>query len=429
MNIEHFIAKRIATVKGKSFTGTIIKIAVISTALSVTVMILSSAILEGFSREIHAKVFGFWGNIHLTNTSVTRNFDLKPIDISDEYYDQLQNIGPVEYQQFDDKDPSKETGVYKTTKGGVRHFHPFIIMPGLMETDDAFQAVLFKGIDSDFDWDNMGNYLLEGEATNFDVDSNAIIISKNIAKKLKLTVGDELIISFIKNRSKLRRKVAVKGIYNTGLEEYDRRFILGPMSMVQQVLDWAPVEVSGIEVFVDYPQDAKIISEYLYEKIIPLDMYAETIEDKFPNIFEWLKLQDINELVIYQLMIIVALINMITVILILVLERSRMIGILKSLGATNASIKKIFLINAAYILGWGIVIGNIVGLSLAFLQKRFGFIKLDEENYYLDTAPVHIDWLQILYINLGSVSIILLALLLPLIVISTVTPIKTLRFN
>ncbi len=429
MNIEHFIAKRIARVKGKSFTGTIIKIAIISTALSVTVMILSSAVLEGFSREIHAKVFGFWGNIHLTNTNVTRNFDLKPIDISGDYYNQLKNIGPIEYQQFDDSDPDKETGIYKSTLGGVRHVHPFVIMPALMEADDAFQAVLFKGVDDTFDWENMGKYIIEGSATDLGVDTSSVIMSRNIAKRLRLTVGDELIVSFIKNRNKLRRKVKIKAIYNTGLEEYDKRFIIGPMSMVQQILDWAPTEVSGIEVFLDNPNDAKIISEYLYENVIPLDMYSETIQDKFPNIFEWLKLQDINELVIYQLMIIVALINMITVILILVLERSRMIGILKSLGATNTSIKKIFLINAAYILGWGILIGNIVGLSLAFSQKRFGFIKLDEENYYLDTAPVYIDWLQILYINIGSVSIILLALLLPLVVISTVTPIKTLRFN
>lgn len=429
MNIEHFIAKRIARVKSNSFTKTITRIAIASTTLSIIVMILSSAILEGFSREIHAKVFGFWGNIHITHTNITRNFDIVPIDLNDDYYQELADIGPIEYQEVDDLDPEVETGIYRETQGGVRHVQPFIIMPGLIETKKAFQAVLFKGVDDAFDWENMENYLVSGNRVDFGSVENEIIISKNLANKLRLSVGNEIILSFIKNRNKLRRKLKVSGIYNTGLEEYDRRFVIGSMALLQQILDWSANEATGIEVFVDHVEDSKILAGYLYENVIPLDMYAETIQDKFPNIFEWLKLQDINEVVIYQLMIIVALINMITIILILVLERSKMIGILKSLGATNASIKKIFLISAAYILGWGLLIGNILGIGFAFLQKYFGIIKLDEANYYLDTAPIYINWLQIAYINIGSCIIILIVLYIPLMVITSITPMKTLRFN
>jgi lipoprotein-releasing system permease protein len=406
----------------------IIKIAIASTALSLIVMIVSSAILDGFNREIHQKVFGFWGNIHLTSTNITRNFDLKPISINAPYYDKISKIGLVKYQNIDEKHSIDEVTLSQT-KGGVKHAQPYIILPGLLESSEGFQAILFKGVDERYNWDNMSSYLKAGSFPLDSMDQRSIFISKSIASKIKKTVGDEVIISFIKDRSKVKRKVKIDGVYNTGLEEYDQRFVIGSMPLLQNILDWSKDEVSGIEVILDYPEDAKVISEFLYENIIPLDMYAETIQDKFPSIFEWLKFLEINETVIYELMIIVALINMITVVLILILEKFNLIGILKSLGATNRSIKKIFLINGAQILGWGLLYGNIIGLGIAFLQKQFGIVRLDEESYYLDTAPIYIDWVQVILFNLGTCVVILIALLIPLIVISKITPVKTLKFN
>ncbi len=427
MNTSRFIAHKIASSQSKSFTSSIVKIAIASTALSIAVMILSSAILEGFSREIRAKVYGFWSNIHVSDTNVTRNFDLKAIDISLDYYDQLKSVGPIEYRVVDDGNDEHE--IFTKTNGGISHVQPFIIMAGVVETKSALQPILYKGIDDSFDWSAMKTNLVEGRSLDLSTESPEVVVSKNIANRLNLKVDQKILVSFIKNKSKIKRRVQIAGIYSTGLEEYDRRVILGPMTILQDILDWEDSEVSGIEIFVDDPEDSKIFSEYIYENILPLHMYCETIEEKFPNIFEWLKLLDLNGVVIYQLMIIVALINMITVILILVLERTKMIGILKSFGGSNWLIKKIFLYHAFYIILKGMFWGNVIGLSLAFLQKSFNIIKLDEESYYLDTAPIHLDWLNILLINIGTMAIILFALLLPLIIISRISPIKSLRFN
>ena len=316
-----------------------------------------------------------------------------------------------------------------TSFGGVQHVQPFIIMPGLVESGKDFQTILFKGIDEQFDWGRMNRFMISGKQNLEDMSEDEIVISKIIADKLQIKVGKEVIVSFVKNKNKVRRKLKVVGIFNTGLEEYDKRFVLGNMNQLRALLEWNENQVAGIEVFLDDIRDSEIITDYIYNSILPSNLYAETIQQKFPSIFEWLKLQDINEKVILQLMGIVAVINMMTVLLILILERTHMVGILKSLGSTNWQVQKIFLYQASVIILFGQLLGNVIGLGLAFLQKTYKFIKLDEENYYLDTAPIYLDWQTVLWINFGAFIFILLFLVLPTFIINRIKPISALRFN
>ena len=394
-------------------------------------MLLTNAMITGFKREIPNKIFGFWGHIHITDTNINRDFELRPISVSAPYYAELKKIKAVQYQIPAKMWGREIAGKYEeaTSFGGVQHVQPFIIMPGLVESGKDFQTILFKGIDEQFDWGRMNRFMISGKQNLEDMGEDEIVISKIIADKLQIKVGKEVIVSFVKNKNKVRRKLKVVGIFNTGLEEYDKRFVLGNMNQLRALLEWNENQVAGIEVFLDDIRDSEIITNYIYNSILPSNLYAETIQQKFPSIFEWLKLQDINEKVILQLMGIVAVINMMTVLLILILERTHMVGILKSLGSTNWQVQKIFLYQASVIILFGQLLGNVIGLGLAFLQKTYKFIKLDEENYYLDTAPIYLDWQTVLWINFGAFIFILLFLVLPTFIINRIKPISALRFN
>ena len=227
----------------------------------------------------------------------------------------------------------------------------------------------------------------------------------------------------------MRRAFQIKNIYKTGLEEYDKRFGIVDIKKLQEILGWNVNEVQGMEVVLNDVRDLDVISEYVYYEILPQQLYAESIRSKFPSIFEWLSLQDINETIILQLMVLVAIINMITVLLILILERTQMIGILKSLGMNNWQVRKIFIYNAGYIIFYGLIIGNILGLGIALLQKHFNFIKLDEANYYLDTAPIEINWMALILLNVGTFVVTLITLVLPTMLITRIAPVKALRFD
>jgi len=431
LNFSYFVAKRLAFSKGRSFTKTIVGIAIAAITISLAVMLLTNAMITGFKREIHNKIFGFWGHIHITDTNINRDFELRPISVSAPYYAQLKQIKAVQYQIPAKMWGREIAGKYEeaTSFGGVQHVQPFIIMPGLVESGKDFQTILFKGIDEQFDWGRMNRFMISGKQNLEAMSEDEIVISKIIADKLQIKVGKEVIVSFVKNKNKVRRKLKVVGIFNTGLEEYDKRFVLGNMNQLRALLEWNENQVAGIEVFLDDIRDSEIITDYIYNSILPSNLYAETIQQKFPSIFEWLKLQDINEKVILQLMGIVAVINMMTVLLILILERTHMVGILKSLGSTNWQVQKIFLYQASVIILFGQLLGNVIGLGLAFLQKTYKFIKLDEENYYLDTAPIYLDWQTVLWINFGAFIFILLFLVLPTFIINRIKPISALRFN
>jgi len=324
-------------------------------------------------------------------------------------------------------------GKYKTksTYGGIKQVQPFALAPGVLSTKEEFGAIILKGIDKEFDWDLLPGFIKEGESLDFgDPKAQGIIISSVTARQFGLEVGKRFIVSFInKDRDQTKKRFTIKGIYNTGLEEYDKRFAIVDLVKVQQILGWEEDDITGFEVFLDDPRDLDIVSEYIYTDVLPGRFYAESIRSKFPGIFEWLKLQDINEVIILVLMVIVAIINMITILLVFILERTRMIGLLKAMGSTNWLVRKVFLFNAAYIIFFGIIIGNVIGLGLCFLQDQFQFIKLDEANYYLSYAPVLIKWENWLLINLSTFLVTLFFLVVPTHLISKITPVKSLRFD
>lgn len=432
MKAEYFIAKRLAFSKDKSFTKVIIRIAIAAIAISVSVMILTVAMIAGFKKEIHNKMFGFWGHIHITDSSISKTFDAKPILKNADYINEIRQIKQLEYQS-EKKDilgrVKNNEFTDQKTSGGVKSVQTFLMLPGLLEKGNAFQTIIFKGVDGDYDWKLMKDFLQDGVSVNRPLTENEIVISKPLATKLDIKNGESVVLSFIQNKSKIKRKLKVVAIYNTGLEEFDRRFIFGNADKIRPVLRWDSTQVAGLEVFVDNVDDVNVINDYIYSEILPEGLYSETLQQKFPSIFEWLKLQDINEDIILNLMNIVAIINMITVLLILILERTKMIGTLKAVGASNWFIQKIFMINAGFIITFGLIVGNALGLLLAFLQKKYKFIKLDEANYYLDTAPIHIEWSSLIFVNLMAFTVVLAFLLIPTLFINKIKPVQALRFD
>lgn len=387
-------------------------------------MLLSISVILGFKKEISEKIFGFWGNIHIVDTRISRTFELTPVLKNPALLDSIQSIGQLKYRSSLDK-PEKKT------KGGVKSVHPFITFPAIMQNADQLEGIILKGIDYQYNWTQFSRYLKEGTfpAVSSDSITREILISEQTAKRLRTGIGDRLIINFVKERNSVKRAFRITGIYKTGLEIYDKKFAFIDMRILQDILDWSSEQVGGFEVFTDYIKDAEPIADYIYSEVLPPHLYAETIQEKFRSEFEWLQLQDINEALILILMILVAIINMSTAILILILERSRMIGILKALGMNNWNIRKIFIYNAVWIIGLALVGGNILGLGVAYLQKATGFIKLDETNYYLSEAPISFDWLAILYVNGGTILVTALVMLIPSVLVTKILPTKILRFE
>jgi len=394
-------------------------------------MIITTLIIGGFKNEISSKVFGFWGHIHITDTNINRTFEPIPISKSDEYIEEITEIGWLNYQVPVKILGNEVIGKYKSkrTVGGVRHVQPFSWVAGIISTKKEFGAIQLKGVDENFDWDYLPNFIVEGEPLTFGENDNGLIVSRVTANALELKVGQRVQVSTLRNNEQLKRAFVIKGIYNTGLEEYDKEFAIADLRKTQNMLGWNADEVTGIEVFLDDIADLEIINEFIYNQILPPRLYSETIRRKFPSIFEWLKLQDINEDLLLWLMLVVAIINMITALLILILERTHMIGVLKALGSTNWQIRKVFVYNAAYIIFFGLLIGNVLGLGICFLQDQTHFIKLDEASYYLSYAPVRFNWVSVALINVLCFVVTVCFLLLPTYIVTGINPIKTLRFE
>ena len=396
-------------------------------------MIISSAVITGFSNQIKEKIVAFWGDIHITNSNISRNFEQIPIE---DAYELMAEIDSIKYLEYEDTRkvlgiPIESSRKFYRSEGGVSSVQGTAMLPGLMRTRKFIHGILLKGVGKDFDWNRMKKYMVSGEIMTFSdsTSSRDILLSRSTAKKLELQVGDRLNMSFIRDKKHLKRGFTVKGIYNTGLEEYDSKIAIVDIEKIRELLGWDSTSVGNVEVVIEQRDDLDLLTEYIYLDVIPPDLYAETIQDKFPNIFEWLKLQEVNEKVILALMVVVGIINMLTVLLILILERSKMIGVLKALGAQSWSIRKIFLYNSGYIIFWGMAIGNLVGLLFCFLQWKYGFVSLDEENYYLSVAPIEVELWHVLLINLGTFVITLLVMIIPTWLISFISPIKVLRFE
>ncbi|WP_333694787.1 ABC transporter permease [Flavobacterium sp.] len=411
MNLEFFIAKRLTTSKQhkSSISKPIIKIAISAIAIGIVMMLLSVATGLGLQQKIRQKVSAFNGHIIISNFDDNQSEVSKvPVSILQEFYPEFKSVK------------------------GISHIQAVATKAGIIRTEQAFEGVILKGIGADYNWDNLQEYILEGRIPNVKNQLNQeILISQFLANRLFLKVGDTFNTFFLKedsNEMPNLRVFKVVGIYNSGFQEFDATYILGDIRHIQRINRWKSHEVGAFEVFVD---DFNLISqkgEEVYEQI-PYSLDSKTITDKYYYIFEWLELFDFNIIVILVIMIVVATINMIVALLVLILERTQMIAILKALGANNWAIRKIFLYNAFYIILRGLLWGNLIAITLLLLQYQFGIIKLNPENYYVTQAPVSFNWLFFIGVNLGTIIISLLVLLIPSYIITKISPVKALRFD
>ena len=406
MNTELFIARRILSKNKANFSRPVVRIAILSIGLGLTVMFIAVAILTGFQKEVREKVIGFGAHIQISHYDENSSLETKPISMHQDFYPSLETVK------------------------GIRHIQVYATKAGIIKTADQIQGIVLKGIGPDYDFSFFSNKMIAGHFIHLSDTgkTNDVMISKNLAALLKLRLNDDIRMYFISGTSTLGRKFHIAGIYETGLEEFDKVYVLCDIRHIQKLNNWQSDEVGGFEVILDNFNDLDKIGKYVYHKI-GMTLDAKTIRDLYPQIFDWLDLQDINVLIILVLMVLVTGITMISTLLILILERTNMIGILKALGMPNGGIRMVFLINAAYIIGQGLFWGNLVGATLCIIQQKYGIITLPQESYYVSVVPVNLDLWNILLLNAGTVVVCLAMLLVPSYVTSRISPVRAIRFS
>ena len=411
MNYEFFIAKRIIASKRykNSVSSPIIRISILAIAIGIVVMLFSVATGVGLQKKIKEKISGFNGDIQISHYDANNSkVTVTPVSRNQDFYPDFETVPNV-----------KKVQVYATKAGIIR-------------TPNEFEGIVLKGVDKDYDWSFFESYIRSGQVPDFSGDlSSEVLISKKTASRLRLETGDSFHMFFVKddpNQAPNSRKFKVSGIFDSGFEEFDETFIIGDIRHIQRINKWKQDEVGGFEVFIHDFDRLRNTGAEVYQSIDPT-LNALTTAEKYPAIFEWLSLFDTNIVVIIGVMILIAGINMITALLVLILERTQMIGVLKALGNQNWSIRRIFLYNAAYLIGRGLFWGNLIGLGLLLVQKYFGVIQLNPETYYVNEAPVHISVTTWLFINIGTLVLCLLMLLIPSYIVSKISPVKAIKFD
>ncbi len=410
MNFELFIAKRIIGNKTykSSVSAPIIKIGIAAIAIGMIVMLIAIATGLGLQQKIRDKVVAFNGHIEITNYDNNASDESQvPISIDQEFY---PNFAEVE---------------------GINHVQGVAQKFAVIRTETDFEGVVVKGVGADYKWDYFEAFLIDGRLPDFTKNRNEeILISQYLANRLDFKVGDKMQTLFTERIDRLPRLMGfnIVGIYNSGFQELDEKFCIADLRHIQRINKWEADQIGNFEVFID---DFSKIEEKTVEvyKAVPSMMNATSITRKYYTIFEWIKIFDKNTYGIIAIMIIVAGINMITALLVLILERTQMIGILKALGSSNWSIRKVFLYNASYLVGLGLLWGNTIGLGLLFAQKYFKLFPLNPDTYYVNNAPVYISWDYIILLNLGTFVACLLMLLIPSVIISKISPVKAIRFD
>ena len=411
MNLEYFIAKRLITARDhkSSISAPIIKIAIAAIAIGMIMMIISVATGIGLQQKIRQKVAAFNGHIIITNYDENQSqLSLTPISTHQDFYPKFKNVE------------------------GINHIQAVATKSGIIRTETAFEGIIFKGVGKEYRWNNLQEYLVSGKLPNLNSQLNEeVLVSEFLAKRLNLKVGDKFNTFFMKEDSNQKpnlRVFKITGIFNSGFQEFDSTYIIGDIRHIQRINKWESDQVGAFEVFVDDFNAIQEKGQEVYENTgSTLD--TKTIVEKYYYIFEWLKLFDFNIIVILIIMIVVATINMVVALLVLILERTQMIGILKSMGANNWAVRKIFLYNAFYLISKGLFWGNLIGVGMLVIQQNFGVIKLNPENYYVNEAPVFIDFGTIFLLNIGTILICLLILLIPSYIITKISPIKAIRFD
>ncbi len=411
MNFEFFIARRIIASKDykSSISAPIIKIAITAIALGIIMMLISIATGVGLQKKVREKVSAFNGDIIITNFDTNASNDSQiPISKDQDFYPKFKTVE------------------------GIRHIQVTATKGGVIRTPTDFEGVIVKGVGDDYDWTAFQDFLLEGELPDYTSKLNTdILLSSYLANRLGLTLGDKVETFFLNNDSSKAPRVrpfVIKGIYNSGFQQFDEQYVLADIRHIQRLNKWNDDEIGAFEVFVtDFDQVGATGLAIYNETGSTLD--TQTVREKYYSIFEWLDLFDFNIALIIGIMILVAGINMITALLVLILERSQMIGILKALGSSDWSVRKVFLYNAMYLIGVGLFWGNLIGIGLLLLQKYGKIFPLNPDTYYVTEAPVYLNIGYILILNVGTFLLCLLMLLIPSYIISKISPVKAIRYE
>jgi len=414
VNTEIFIARKLILSKDnrKSISRSILNIAIFSISLGLAVMIVAMAVVTGFKNEITRKVVGFASHIQILNFDSNISYETQPINSNQEFLKELKEDASIASVQV------------------------FATKAGIIKTKSDIQGVVLKGVGPGYDWGFLQDYLQEGNTLTLtdSARSNKVLISRYIASLLKLNLNDDFLMYFIQDPPRMRR-FSVAGIFETSLEEFDKVFIFGDIRHIQKLNDWSEDQVSGFEVNLTSFND---LEKQTYHVMNTVGFGFEedgsrlkviNIHDKFPQIFDWLNLQDMNVLIILILMLVVAGFNMVSGLLILILDRTNMIGILKALGSPNVSIRKIFMYQSGFLIIRGLLWGNIIGIGICLLQKFTGIMELDQSSYYLNTVPVNLNALHIISLNLGTALAITGMLIIPSMIISRISPARAIRFE
>ncbi len=413
MNLEYFIAKRL--IKGKehkiSISAPIIKIAITAIALGIIMMLVAIATGVGLKHKIREKVAAFNGHIQIYNfDNNTSDVSVVPVSLEQEFYPEFKSVSGISHIQ----------GV--ATKGGI------------IRTEDTFEGIIAKGVGKDYNWNAFKEYISDGRLPEYKGELNEeVLVSKLMANRLQLKTGDSFFAFFLKDDDATQvpnqRKFLIVGIYDSGFEEFDSTYVFVDIRHIQRINKWDSNQVGNFEVFLNNFDEIDQKSREIYGKTL-YSLDTQSIKDKYYKIFEWIDLFDFNIALIIGIMIIVGGINMITALLVLILERTQMIGILKALGAANWSIRKVFLYNAAYLIGIGLLWGNAIGLGFIWLQDSFQIFKFpNPKEYYVEFIPVHVDLPTILMLNFGVLILCLLMLLIPSYIITKITPVKAIKFE
>jgi lipoprotein-releasing system permease protein len=414
MNLPLFIAQRLIKGRreGTSFSRPINVIAITGIAMGLAVMILAVAILTGFKQQIREKIVGFASNIQIVNFDSNISFETAPIHQGQDFIEKIRNIP------------------------GIKHVQVFATKAGIIRTDEDFQGVVLKGVGSDFDWSFFSSSMVDGSV--FPVTDTArtdrVIISKKISDMLRLRTGDSFAMHFVQDPPRMR-KFTVSGIYETSLEEFDRIYVFCDIGHIKRLNGWNDDQISGFEIFIDdfdrLDESTGAVRDavgYRYDEDDE-QFKISNVRMKYPQIFDWLNFQDVNVIIIIVLMVVVAGFNMISGLLILILEKTNMIGVLKALGSDDSTIRRVFLYQAAYLISKGLLWGNIIGIGLSLLQMKTGLISLDPSSYYIKTVPINLEAAHILLLNAGTMAAILFMLLVPSKLISRITPVKAIRYD
>ena len=414
MNLELFIARRLlfSKEKSKGISNSVVSIAIFGIALGMAVMILSVAIVTGFQEQIKRKITGFGSHILITNYDTNNSYESTPISKNQAFYPGIKD----------------ETG--------IKHIQVFATKAGIIKTNTDIQGVILKGIGDDFDWTFLEESIIKG--SKFIVDSanksDKVLISKYLSSLLKLDTGDPLFMYFIHDPIRVKR-FTISGIYSTDFLEFDKLFVIADIAQVQKLNEWPKEKINGFEIIIDNFNEIDQMKLLVEEKVSTIyekdkdQLLVRSTKDIYPQIFNWLKLTHTNVWIILGLMVIVGTFNMISGLFVIILERTNMIGVLKALGSRNFSISKVFLYHAAFLIGKGLLLGNIIGIGLCLLQYYFEFVKLDPSTYYIDKVPINLQFWHIFLLNTGTLFITTIMLVLPSLIVSKIRPAKAIKFS